>query len=72
MMRARALALGWAEEAPLPLGALEEAEAGLLLNSLDCRPLRLSGPGALTPAVEEARHLWHSCAGLGGVRPAPQ
>lgn len=72
VMRGRALALGLVAEAPLPLGALEEAEAGLLLNSLDGRPLRLRGPGALAPAVEEAHHLWHRCAGLqpaAGPRP---
>lgn len=64
VMRARALALGLIQEAPLAPEALEEADAGLLLNSLDCRPLRPRGAGALAPAVEEARQLWHRCAGL--------
>ncbi len=64
VMRGRALALGLIEEAPLAPEDLEAAEAGLLLNSLDCRPLRLRGPVAGPPALEEARRLWHLCAGL--------
>jgi branched-subunit amino acid aminotransferase/4-amino-4-deoxychorismate lyase len=64
VMRGRALALGLIQEAPLPVPLLEEAEAGLLLNSLDCRPLTLGGAAACTPARQEARELWHLCAGL--------
>lgn len=64
VMRGRALALGLIQEAPLAPEALEAAEAALLLNSLDCRPLRLTGPAARAPAVAEARQLWHRCAGL--------
>jgi branched-subunit amino acid aminotransferase/4-amino-4-deoxychorismate lyase len=64
VMRGRALALGLIQEAPLLPEDLETAEAGLLLNSLDCRPLSLEGRGGLEPAVAEARRLWHRCAGL--------
>jgi len=71
VMRGRALALGLIEEAPLAPEALEEAEAGLLLNSLDCRPLAWPGPGARAPAVSGARQLWHHCAGLDLHPPQP-
>jgi branched-subunit amino acid aminotransferase/4-amino-4-deoxychorismate lyase len=64
VMRGRALALGLVQEAPLAPEALEEAEAALLLNSLDCRPLRLPGPAGREPAVAAAKGLWHRCAGL--------
>jgi branched-subunit amino acid aminotransferase/4-amino-4-deoxychorismate lyase len=64
VMRGRALALGLIEEAPLAPETLEKAEAGLLLNSLDCRPLLCPGPGARAPEVAWARQLWHDCAGL--------
>jgi len=70
VMRARALALGLLQEAPLVPEHLAEAEAGLLLNSLDGRPLRLQGPAARAPAVEEARRLWQRCAGLESSRRA--
>ena len=45
VMRGRALALGLAEEAPLPPALLESAAAGpaLLLNSLGCRPIQACG-----------------------------
>ncbi len=68
VMRGRALALGLIQEAPLPPETLEDAEAGLLLNSLDCRPLKLEGRGAHPPAVEKAREFWHRCAGLDPTR----
>jgi branched-subunit amino acid aminotransferase/4-amino-4-deoxychorismate lyase len=64
VMRGRALALGLIQEAPLAPDDLEKAEAGLLLNSLDCRPLRFPGAAGREPAVAEARRLWHRCAGL--------
>jgi branched-subunit amino acid aminotransferase/4-amino-4-deoxychorismate lyase len=64
VMRGRALVLGLIQEAPLAPEALEEADAALLLNSLDCRPLRLPGPAGREPAVAEAKGLWHRCAGL--------
>ncbi len=64
VMRGRALALGLIQEAPLVPEDLEKAEAGLLLNSLDCRPLMLAGASGREPAVAEARRLWHRCAGL--------
>jgi len=67
VMRGRALDLGLIQEAPLVPEDLEAAEAGLLLNSLDCRPLRLP-PNADRPAVAPdaatARYLWHRCVGL--------
>jgi branched-subunit amino acid aminotransferase/4-amino-4-deoxychorismate lyase len=65
VMRGRALALGLVQEAPLTLGALEEAEGGLLLNSLDCRPLAPWRQGVREGARMEARELWHRCAELG-------
>ena len=71
VMRGRALALGLIEEAPLAPETLAEAEAGLLLNSLDCRPLALPGPGGPAPAVAGARQLWHHCAGLDPHPPQP-
>jgi hypothetical protein len=64
VMRGRALALGLVQEAPLAPELLEDADAALLLNSLDCRPLRLPGPAGREPAVAEAKGLWHRCAGL--------
>ncbi|MFM1800484.1 MAG: hypothetical protein RLZZ117_2762 [Cyanobacteriota bacterium] len=67
VMRGRALALGWIQEASLLPEDLHAAEAALLLNSLDCRPVRLPTPSdralAGTEGVE-ARRLWHSCVGL--------
>ena len=69
VMRGRALALGLIQESSLDPEVLETAEAALLLNSLDCRPLRLPGPPAREPAIAEALHLWHRCAGL---EPDPQ
>lgn len=71
VMRGRALALGLVQEAPLAPELLEEAEAALLLNSLDCRPLRLPGPAAREPAVAAAKGLWHRCAGLDPDPPQP-
>ncbi len=64
VMRDRAVALGLIREAPLAPEALEEAEAGLLLNSLDGRPLDLPGAPATAVAAAEARRLWHRCVGL--------
>jgi hypothetical protein len=68
-MRRQALALGLIREAPLAPHHLVEAEGGLLLNSLDCRPLLLQGPaapnlGASDQATEEARTFWHRCLDL--------
>ncbi len=70
VMRGRALDLGLIQEAPLVPEDLELAEAALLLNSLDCRPLRLPPTSArprVAPDAATARHLWHRCVGL----PAP-
>ena len=68
VMRGRALALGLIQETPLALHHLQEAEGGLLLNSLDCRPLDLQGPAATaqakSQATDMARSLWHRCLGL--------
>lgn len=64
VMRGRALALGLIQEAPLVPDDLETAEAGVLLNSLDARPLLLPGVAGREPEVAEARHLWLRCAGL--------
>jgi branched-subunit amino acid aminotransferase/4-amino-4-deoxychorismate lyase len=69
VMRRQALALGLIQEAPLAPHHLVEAEGGLLLNSLDCRPLLLQGLGAADrdgadQAAEEARTLWNRCLGL--------
>ncbi len=70
VMRGRALTLGLIQEAPLVPEDLMEAEAALLLNSLDCRPVRLPRVSDRPSGAEDeatARHLWHRCAGL----PAP-
>jgi branched-subunit amino acid aminotransferase/4-amino-4-deoxychorismate lyase len=67
VMRGRALALGLIQEAPLVPEDLLAAEAALLLNSLDGRPVRLpreSGQESEGMAEAEARSLWHRCAGL--------
>lgn len=64
VMRGRALALGLIQEAPLGPDDLAAAEAGLLLNSLDCRPVRLWGPAAGPLAVVDARHFWHCCVDM--------
>lgn len=61
VMRGQALALGLIQEAPLMPEDLAAAEAGLLLNSLDCRPLRLWEPAVGPLAVVDARHIWHCC-----------
>ncbi|MFN6340366.1 MAG: aminotransferase class IV [Cyanobacteriota bacterium] len=64
VMRARALALDLAREAPLVPECLERAEAGLLLNSLDCRPLNLREGPHPEEAMNEARQFWRRCVGL--------
>lgn len=69
VMRRQALAIGLIQEAPLAPHHLVEAEGGLLLNSLDCRPLLWQGLGAADrdgadQAAEEARTLWNRCLGL--------
>jgi len=61
VMRARALALGLIQEATLAPHHLQEAEGGLLLNSLDCRALMLPGQADPPQAGEGARGLWHNC-----------
>lgn len=69
VMRRQALDLGLIQEAPLAPRHLVEAEGGLLLNSLDCRPLLLQGLAAADrdgadQTTEEARTLWNRCLGL--------
>lgn len=71
VMRGRALALGLMEEAPLYPSQLAGAEGGLLLNSLDCRPLRLREGMDLHQATLEARRLWLNCLGVPAARAAP-
>ena len=65
---AAALALGLIQEASLAPEALGEAEAGLLLNSLDCRPLKLGADADEGQAAAEARELWQACLGLSPQR----
>ncbi len=65
VMRGRALALGLIQEASLVPDDLMEAEAALLLNSLDARPVRLpSSPDRLSNRCDDARKVWHRCLGL--------
>ncbi len=64
VMRARALALGLIQEAPLTPDALEEAQGGLLLNSLDCRPVQWPEMADLGRALDEAKRIWPACVGL--------
>jgi len=63
VMRAQGLAQGWLQEAELWPDALDRSEAGLLINSLDCRPLR--GKRLLGEATKDlgptARTLWERC-----------
>jgi len=63
IMRARGLAQGWLQEAELWPDALDRSEAGLLINSLDCRPLRGKRPhgGATKDLGPTARTLWERC-----------
>ncbi len=69
IMRAQGLAQGWLQEAELWPLDLDRCEAGLLINSLDCRPLvgkrhHDETNQALGPT---ARSLWERClAGRGG------
>lgn len=65
VMRGRALALGLIRETPLKQEALAQAEAGLLLNSLDCRALALPAMANLQQARHQARRLWQACLGDG-------
>jgi len=62
-MRAQGLAHGWLQEAELWPVDLERCEAGLLINSLDCRPLQ--GKRSKEVATEvlgpTARSLWERC-----------
>jgi branched-subunit amino acid aminotransferase/4-amino-4-deoxychorismate lyase len=63
IMRAQGLAQGWLREAELWPLDLDRCEAGLLINSLDCRPL--VGKRSQAEATEllgpTARRLWERC-----------
>jgi branched-subunit amino acid aminotransferase/4-amino-4-deoxychorismate lyase len=63
IMRAQGLAQGWLQEAELWPVDLDRCEAGLLINSLDCRPL--VGKRSQAEATEllgpTARRLWERC-----------
>lgn len=62
VMRARALALGLAREAPIPQEDLAASSGAVLLNSLSCRPItHLAGAPlqrASRPAAQLAMDLW--------------
>jgi branched-subunit amino acid aminotransferase/4-amino-4-deoxychorismate lyase len=57
VMRGRGLALGLVREERLSVADLLESEAALLINSLDCRPIRRCGATDL-PVPPEALDLW--------------
>jgi len=62
-MRAQGLAQGWLQEAELWPVDLERCEAGLLINSLDCRPLQgKQSINAATKALGPTAHsIWEQC-----------
>jgi branched-subunit amino acid aminotransferase/4-amino-4-deoxychorismate lyase len=57
VMRARALALGLAQEAPAPIEASQLRHGALLINSLGCRPIR-SLEGEVVSTWPEPEHFW--------------
>ena len=63
IMRAQGLAQGWLQEAELWPTDLDRCQAGLLINSLDCRPLVGKGhPAEATQTLgPTARRLWELC-----------
>jgi branched-subunit amino acid aminotransferase/4-amino-4-deoxychorismate lyase len=63
IMRAQGLAQGWLQEAELWPLDLDRCEAGLLINSLDCRPLvgKRSHAEATQLLGPTARRLWELC-----------
>jgi len=63
IMRAQGLAQGWLQEAELWPLDLDRCEAGLLINSLDCRPLvgNRSHAEATQILGPTARRLWERC-----------
>ena len=63
IMRAQGLAQGWLQEAELWPMDLDRCEAGLLINSLDCRPLKGKRPqdAATQAPYPTARRLWERC-----------
>ncbi|MFM7733520.1 MAG: aminotransferase class IV [Cyanobium sp.] len=61
VMRGRALALGLVREASLSAADLTAAEAGLLINSLGCRPIRRFEEADLPHlSPEQAEAFWRS------------
>lgn len=62
-MRAQGLAQGWLQEAELWPTDLDRCQAGLLINSLDCRPLvgKRSHAEATQILGPTARRLWELC-----------
>lgn len=63
VMRAQGLAQGWLQEAELWPSDLDRCQAGLLINSLDCRPLRGKRPidFASKDLAVTARRIWERC-----------
>ncbi|MCP9824106.1 aminotransferase class IV [Synechococcus sp. EJ6-Ellesmere] len=57
VMRARALALGLAQEAPAPIEAPQLRHGALLINSLGCRPIRALA-GEVLPTWPEPERFW--------------
>lgn len=67
IMRAQGLAQGWLQEAELWPVDLDRCEAGLLINSLDCRPLvgKSHHDGRDQALGQTARRLWQGCLAEG-------
>jgi len=63
IMRAQGLAQGWLQEAELWPVDLDRCKAGLLINSLDCRPLvgKRHHDGTNQALGQSARSLWERC-----------
>jgi branched-subunit amino acid aminotransferase/4-amino-4-deoxychorismate lyase len=63
IMRSQGLAQGWLREAELWPVDLDRCEAGLLINSLGCRPLvgKRPHPEATQVLGPTARRLWERC-----------
>jgi len=70
IMRSQGLAQGWLREAELWPVDLDRCEAGLLINSLGCRPLVGKRPHAEAIRVlgPTARGLWERCLADGSDR----
>ena len=70
IMRAQGLAQDWLQEAELWPVDLDRCAAGLLINSLDCRPLVGKRPHAEATQLlgPTARRLWEQCLADGSDR----